>query len=88
MMTLQNLDVHGTFDARQVRLKYSFYINVLAIKIFIFTALTGAGSSDESDRYRSVLHSKLPPEHALPPFMAGLFISEGSSTACQQEEPQ
>ena len=68
--------------------KLLLFFNVLAIKIFIFTALTGAGSSDELDRYRSDLQSKLPPEHALPPFMAGLFISEGSSAAYQREKPQ
>ena len=93
MMTLQNLDVHGTFGVHKVSLKNTIYINALAINIFLFTALSVAGSSDELDRYRSDLQSKSPPENAQAPIVEGLFISGGPSAASHMpairlEEPQ
>ncbi len=88
MMTLQNLDVHGTFGARQVCLKKSFLINALAVELYGFVTLPKAGLRDQSDRYRFDLQSKSLPEHAQAPIAERLFISEGSSTACQQEKTQ
>jgi len=88
MSTLQNLDVHGTFGVHRSKLIFSFIINALAVKLYRFVTLPKAGLRDQSDRYRFDLQSKSPTEHVQVPITERLFISEGSSAACQQEETQ
>jgi len=81
MSTLQNLDVHGTFGARQVSLPNPFPINSLVIQNNGGRGLNGVGRSDKSDRYRFDPKQKSRGENARPPFVEALFISEYPSAA-------
>ena len=88
MMTLQNLDVHGTFGVHLSKLSILFNINALAVNKIGYRDLCGIGQPYEFTCYPSDLHRYSRPEYDQASMARGLFINGDFSTACQQEETQ
>lgn len=62
MITLQNLDVHGTFGVHRSKMNILLNINALAIKLYGFITLAQAGFRDQLDRYHFDLYRYSRPE--------------------------